>query len=102
MATQSARSMAFSTAAVDRGAPGRDDGIGARIVTWMTQLYCGLHGHDALMQFEKGRVCLKCASCGHETPGWMLTQAAPKIVLRGDARRHALVRPHLVSARHTA
>jgi hypothetical protein len=31
-----------------------------------------------------------------------LPDAAPRIRFRGDARRHALVRPHLVSARHTA
>ncbi len=34
------------------------------------QLVCGLHGHDALMEFGRGRLSLKCVSCGHETPGW--------------------------------
>jgi hypothetical protein len=79
-----------------------DSGIGTRIITWMQHAMCGLQGHDNLMQFEKDRVYLQCASCGHETPGWTLTQPAPKIVLHGDARRHVLVRPHLISARRIA
>jgi hypothetical protein len=102
MATQIAYSIALNTPLVDRNAREADDGIGERIVARMRQLYCGLHGHDALMQFEKGRLCLRCTSCGHETPGWTLTGAAPKVVFHGDAHRHVLVRPHLVSARHTA
>ena len=40
--------------------------------TWMRQFVCGLQGHDSLMQFERGRLSLKCTSCGHETPGWDL------------------------------
>jgi hypothetical protein len=34
------------------------------------QFLCGLHGHDALLHFEQGRISLQCASCGYETPGW--------------------------------
>lgn len=37
---------------------------------------CGLQGHDALLHFDKGRLSLVCASCGHETPGWDLTGAS--------------------------
>ena len=33
---------------------------------------CGLHGHDALLHFEHGRMSLQCSSCGYETPGWDL------------------------------
>jgi hypothetical protein len=36
------------------------------------QFICGLHGHDALLHFEKGRMSLQCTSCGYETPGWDL------------------------------
>ncbi|MFN7918127.1 MAG: hypothetical protein U0Q55_22470 [Vicinamibacterales bacterium] len=39
-------------------------------VTKIRQLVCGLHGHDTLMEFGRGRLSLKCVSCGHETPGW--------------------------------
>ena len=34
------------------------------------QFLCSLHGHDALLHFERGRMSLQCASCGYETPGW--------------------------------
>ena len=36
------------------------------------QFVCGLHGHDALLHFEHGRMSLRCTSCGYETPGWDL------------------------------
>ena len=101
MATQSAHGIAL-TPAVVHDERGTDDGFGERIVRWIKETYCGLHGHDSLMQFEKERMFLRCASCGHETPGWSLTEEAPKIVLRGDPRRHALARPRLVSARRIA
>jgi hypothetical protein len=74
------------------------DGIAERALAGFRQFLCGLRGHDNLMQFEKERLSLQCASCGHESPGWALTEAPPKVVLRGDARRHALIRPRLVSA----
>ena len=79
-----------------------DTGIGTRALVWLREFYCGLHGHDNLMQFGKDRMFLQCASCGHETPGWLLTETPPRIVARGDSRRHALVRPRLVTARRIA
>jgi hypothetical protein len=36
------------------------------------QVVCGMHGHDALLHFEQGRMSLQCTSCGYETPGWDL------------------------------
>ena len=39
------------------------------------QFFCGLHGHDALLHFEHGRMSLQCTSCGYETPGWDLRVA---------------------------
>jgi hypothetical protein len=39
------------------------------------QFLCGLHGHDALLHFEHGRMSLQCTSCGYETPGWDLRTA---------------------------
>ena len=74
------------------------DGIVERVMARSREFWCGLRGHDNLMQFEKKRVFLQCVSCGHETPGWALTEAPPKVVLRGDARRHALIRPRLIGA----
>ncbi len=49
------------------------------------QFLCGLHGHDALLHFERGRLSLLCSSCGHESPGWDLKAAH----LRADAATSA-------------
>jgi hypothetical protein len=65
-------------------------------------VFCGLHGHDNLLQFQQDRMYLKCVSCGHESPGWELTETPPTVSVRGDARRHTLVRPQLVGARRIA
>jgi hypothetical protein len=45
-------------------------GVMARTAEQVRQFICGLHGHDALLHFEQGRVSLLCTSCGHESPGW--------------------------------
>jgi len=81
---------------------GTMDGFGVRVMDWLRQMYCGLHGHDTLLHFDKERMSLRCVSCGHETPGWELNETRPTVTVRGDARRHALPRPHLVSARRIA
>jgi hypothetical protein len=42
-----------------------------RLQTWLRETVCGAHGHDLLLQVDRGRrVYLRCANCGHETPGW--------------------------------
>ena len=74
-----------------------NDGVVGRVLARSREFWCGLRGHDNLTHFEKERMFLECVTCGHESPGWALTEAPPKVVLRGDARRHALVRPHLVA-----
>ena len=78
------------------------DGLAGRSFDWLRQMFCGLHGHDTLLHFEHDRMSLRCASCGHETPGWELNEVPPTVTIRGDARRHALARPQLVSARRIA
>ena len=47
-----------------------DTGIMTKAVDQVRQFMCGLHGHDALLHFEQGRISLQCTSCGYETPGW--------------------------------
>jgi hypothetical protein len=68
------------------------------------QTFCGLHGHDSLLQFGQDRMYLKCVSCGHETPGWEITEApaAAAISVREEVRPARLVRPQLVSVRRIA
>jgi hypothetical protein len=80
-----------------------DTGIGGRLMDWIRQMFCGLHGHDTMLQFAQDRMYLRCVSCGHESAGWELNEAPPTVTVRGDARRHALIRrPKLVSARRIA
>ncbi len=78
------------------------EGLGQRVMDWLRQAICGMHGHDTLLQFEQERMFLRCVSCGHETPGWELNEARPNVTIRGDARRHVIVRPQLIGARRIA
>src|SRR5829696_1604142 len=59
--------MATHTATTTHPEP---EGLLSRAVLQLRQFMCGLHGHDTLKHFERGRISLLCASCGHETPGW--------------------------------
>ena len=72
------------------------------VVARMREVYCGLHGHDSLLQFEQDRMFLKCTSCGHESPGWELTETPPTATEVEPARRPRLVAPQLVRERRVA
>ena len=77
--------------------------FGERVLDRVREAFCGLHGHDSVLQFQQDRMFLKCFSCGHESPGWELNEPPPTVVAAADHRRLALVRPQLdVSLRHTA
>ena|SRR5436309_13879390 len=94
-----AASQTVSTAAMPPAAVG----VGARVMEWIRQAYCGLHGHDAMLHFEKDRLALQCVSCGHRTPGWDLNETRrPMVTVRTEPAHHAVIRPHLVSARRIA
>ena len=93
--------------------PVRSDGVGepasdgaqaeaVGVLDRVRQVFCGLHGHDNLLQFEQDRMFLRCVSCGHETPGWSLDEAPPVVTARAETRRHAVIRPQLVGARRIA
>ena len=66
------------------------------------QFLCGLHGHDALLHFERGRMSLQCTSCGYETPGWDLRTAeeAPTQAVEFDSQR--MLRIPFERQRHVA
>lgn len=72
------------------------------MVDRVRQLWCGLHGHDSLLQFQQDRMFLRCVSCGHETPGWNLQEEAPPTDAAMAEPSRAVVRPHLISARRVA
>src|SRR5262245_41882637 len=80
------------------------EGFGGRAIDRLRQMLCGVRGHDVFMQFQRNRMFLRCVSCGHESPGWTLTETPPTVTVRGDARRHMLVRPQpqLIDARRIA
>ena len=67
------------------------NGVVARAMGRLGQLFCGLRGHDSVLHFEGNRVNMRCTSCGHDTPGWEISGKAPRRRYEGDARRHLLV-----------
>ena len=78
------------------------EGFGERVLDRIHEAFCGLQGHDSMMQFGHDRLFLKCVSCGHESPGWSLTEAPPKVSAHADNHRRALINPRLVGARRVA
>jgi len=78
------------------------DGIGVRVFDRMRQLFCGMHGHDNLLQFEQHRMFLRCVSCGYESPGWEIADTPPAISARAASRQAALIRPSIVDERRIA
>jgi hypothetical protein len=93
--------------AVETHQAGHAGGAVTSVLDRVRQAYCGLHGHDNLLQFERDRMFLKCVSCGHESTGWEISDTPPATVAgrvavaRKEAPRPAL-RPHLVDARRIA
>jgi hypothetical protein len=64
----------------DKSSPDATNGsadLSTVVLERLGQIVCGMHGHDNLIQFEQYRMFLKCASCGHETPGWRLPDRRP-------------------------
>jgi hypothetical protein len=39
---------------------------------WIRETLCALSGHTFLLNTEPNRIFLRCAECGHETPGWQI------------------------------
>jgi len=70
-----------------------------RAANHLRQFICRLHGHDALLHFEQGRMSLQCTSCGYETPGWDV-KAPARSEVAGTPRRG--MRLPLVSQRRAA
>jgi hypothetical protein len=75
-------------------------GLIGRAAGHLRQLLCGLHGHDALLHFEQGRMSLQCASCGYETPGWDV-KSAPTQAQAARTARH-IIRLPLIGERRVA
>ena len=78
----------------------REKGEGIPPMATLRQFLCGLRGHDSLLHFEQGRMRLRCASCGHESPGWDVGTSAPRP--RPDSAARSVVQLPLVSERRVA
>ena len=75
-----------TTRAEDKHLPA--EGLIARFLSWLQRAYCGLFGHDELLHFEKDRLSLVCASCGHRSPGWGVSDSPlPAVRPRGSRRQ---------------
>lgn len=72
----------------------------SRAASQVRQFICGLHGHDALLHFEQGRMSLQCTSCGYETPGWDL-KGVPSRAEEVRNSRHVVQMP-LIRQRRVA
>ena len=93
MRTESGQPLAHAPAEPQVGAIGRAAGH-------VRQFLCGLHGHDALLHFEQGRISLQCTSCGYQTPGWDV-KSLPARSEAPQTARH-IIRLPLVSERRVA
>jgi hypothetical protein len=73
--------------------------LSERVMDRVRQLMCGLHGHDTLLQFQQDRMFLRCASCGHETPGWQVSESTPVTV---HSKARPVLQPQLIGERRVA
>jgi len=79
------------------------EGFGERVFDRVREAFCGLHGHDNLLQFHHDRLFLKCVSCGHKSPGWELNETPPIAAAQASNRqREPLVGSQLIDERRIA
>ena len=67
----------------------------ANVASRLSQMICGLSGHQLLLNAEPGRLSLKCMSCPYETPGWTIKEKSYD--LRSDCQTTALLVEQRVS-----
>jgi len=77
-------------------------GVLDRLLGWIQQSLCALHGHDAILQYERTRIFLRCTSCGYETPGWEVATTAVTVRHRTAESRPALAAPGVSVVRKIA
>lgn len=77
-----------------------DDTFVTRVIVRVGRILCGMKGHENVMHFEGKRVMMRCAACGHDTPGWDINERGPRKRFDGDPQRHELApKPRLVLRR---
>ena len=78
------------------------EGFSGRVMDRVRQMFCGLQGHDNMLQFEHEHLYLRCTSCGHQTPGWRLNDLAPARPAAIGTSSRTLVSSQLDSVRRVA
>jgi hypothetical protein len=77
----------------DRCCCGSQGGAMKWMIESLQRVICGLHGHEAILQFEPNRLSLRCLNCNYETTGWILPSkrgvrdSSREMLLSGRDRR---------------
>ena len=50
------------------------------------KIYCGLRGHEDLMEFGKDRLYLYCQSCGWSSPGWEIGKKKNQVIKESNVQ----------------
>ena len=95
MVTNYPQRLTATAAATEKDTQG-SEAFGTRAITRFGQWLCALRGHDSVLHFEGNRVMMRCTSCGHDSPGWEVSERRPHQRYEGDRRRHVLVPQRLV------
>lgn len=64
--------------------------LASRAAARIGQVLCGLRGHETMVHREAKRVMMRCTSCGHDTPGWEISERGPRKRFDGDRQRHLM------------
>ena len=51
--------------------------VGGRMLDRVREIFCAIHGHEHLVQFQQDRMYLRCFCCGHRSSGWELNRRRP-------------------------
>jgi hypothetical protein len=78
------------------------EGFSGRVMDRVRQMFCGLHGHDNMLQFAHEHMFLQCTSCGYQTPGWRLNDLAAARPIQKAASSRTLVKTQPDSVRRVA
>jgi len=46
--------------------------LARRAIGRVVEMLCAFRGHQTVLHFGEGRLSLKCATCGNESPGWQI------------------------------
>jgi hypothetical protein len=78
------------------------EGFSVRVMDRVRQVFCGLHGHDNMLQFAHEHMFLQCTSCGYQTPGWRLNDVQASRAIQKAVPSRTLVKAQPDSVRRVA